>query len=437
MKNFWTHSIKPRALLLILILSVILRLGAALYLGDEMKVLPGTSDQVSYHTLALRVLQGHGFSFGEDWWPATRANEPTAHWSFLYTLFLAGVYALFGPHPLAARLIQALIVGLLQPWLTYQLARRLFNARVGLWAAFLNTVYVYFIYYAGTLMTEPFYITAILGVLLLAIRLAQPPEVRGNRVLLAVGLGLTLGAVVLLRQLFLLFIPFLLLWMFWSSRRGHAALKWVHYAIPLAILVAMIAPFTLYNAARFGQFVLLNTNSGYAFYWGNHPYYGTQFQSILSDAEYQQLLPQDKLYLDEAALDKELMRQGMQFVLDDPGRYLQLSLSRIPAYFEFLPSAESGTLSNLSRMLSFGILWPFMLVGLILAWRKRTHTFWDALASPKFLLVLFVLVYSIVHILTWTLIRYRLPVDAVLLVFAAVTFDWLVAYLLQRGKQPR
>ncbi|NMB68039.1 MAG: glycosyltransferase family 39 protein [Chloroflexi bacterium] len=432
MKNF----IRRNALLLILLLSLLLRGAAAVYLGDEVVVLPGTSDQLSYHHLALRVLDGHGFSFGEDWWPATRADEPTAHWSFLYTLYLVAVYGIFGPHPLAARLLQAVIVGLLQPWLIYQLGRQLFNQKVGLWAALLTAVYAYFIYYAATLMTEPFYISAILGALLLAIRLARPPEVRVNRLLLSLALGLVLGIAILLRQLFLLFVPFLLVWMFWASLRGNARLRLIHYALPVAIIAVMIVPFSIYNFQRFDQFVLLNTNSGFAFFWGNHPYYGTQFQSILSDEEYQSLLPEDQLYLDEAALDKELLRRGMQFVFENPGRYLQLSLSRIPAYFEFLPKAESGTLSNLSRVLSFGILWPFMLIGLILAWRRRSHRFWDALATPKFLLVLFVLVYTGIHVFTWTLIRYRLPVDAVLLVFAGVAFDWIATFLFSREKQP-
>jgi len=76
--------------------------------------------------LATRVLEGHGFTFDVNWWPVTRAGQPTAHWSYLYTFFLTLVYALFGAHPLAARLIQSLIVGLLMPWLAYRLAQRIF-----------------------------------------------------------------------------------------------------------------------------------------------------------------------------------------------------------------------------------------------------------------------------------------------------------------------
>jgi hypothetical protein len=80
------------------------RIAAALYLGNQVVDLPGTFDQISYNKLALRVLDGYGFSFGETWWPVTAAGAPTAHWSFLYTFFLVGVYFLFGANPLAARL---------------------------------------------------------------------------------------------------------------------------------------------------------------------------------------------------------------------------------------------------------------------------------------------------------------------------------------------
>jgi len=44
------------------------------------------------------------------------------------------------------------------------------------------------------------------------------------------------------------------------------------------------------------------------------------------------------------------------------------------------------------------------------------------------LLVLFVTVYTGIHLLSWALIRYRLPVDAVLLVFAGLAVRELIAW---------
>ncbi len=403
----------------IMLLAILARLAAAVYMGDQVVELPGIYDQISYNALAMRVLDGHGFSFDRDWWPITAANAPTAHWSFLYTFYLCAVYALFGPHPLAARILQAILVGFLQPYLTYLIGKRLFSAPIGLLAAWLAAGYAYFIYYSGALMTEPFYITAILGALHIAILLAdRPGSLDRRRTFLLVSFGLVLGTAVLLRQLFLLFIPFLLAWLVWKARLHNLRQSLCQLALPVVIVAGMILPFTVYNYSRFGQFVLLNTNAGYAFFWGNHPIYGTRFVGILPRemGSYEELIPTGLRSLDEAALEKALMQRGLQFILDAPGRYLLLSLSRVPVYFQFWPSSESGLISNISRVVSFGILWPFMLYGLVSLFLDGYTKHID---HPAWILVGFVSIYSAIHLLTWALIRYRLPVDAVLVIFAA------------------
>jgi 4-amino-4-deoxy-L-arabinose transferase-like glycosyltransferase len=435
-------SIKNRWLAGILILSVIFRIAGAFYMGDQVVDLPGTFDQISYNTLALRVLHGFGFTFGETWWPITPAGAPTAHWSFLYTLYLVSIYALFGPHPLAARLIQAVITGLLQPFLAYKIGKNLFSETVGLVSAGLTAIYAYFIYYDATLMTEPFFITLLLGGLYLTILIAQlSTDAEGQfpvrkGLLLSIFLGLVLGGAVLLRQLILLVIPVLLLWIWFVRRKQSLRLTLLYVSIPLIIVLVMILPFTIYNTSRFGHFVLLNTNSGYAFFWANHPIYGTHFQSILSTANYQDLIPVELRNLDEAALDQALLRRGIQFILDDPVRYVLLSMSRIPVYFMFWPSKDSGLISNISRVASFGLLWPFMLYGLYRSIAGQKQSLSDWLESSIGLLVIFVSIYSLIHLLSWSLIRYRLPVDAVLLVFAGLAVVDLTQRIILRRKLP-
>lgn len=398
--------------------SVLVRVLAALYIGNEVTWLPGTADQVSYHNLALRVVGGHGFSFGEAWWPITQANAPTAHWSYLYTLYLSAVYSIFGPIPLLARLIQVVVVGILQPVLVFALGKQVFGRRAGLVAAAVTAVYIYFVYYSAALMTESFYITAIVGLFYLLVRFAQPNVAHPWRWVLAI--GLVLGVIVLLRQLFLFVAPFLFLWVWWARYRNGGRVPVVQTVVVGVIVALMIVPFTLYNYDRFGRFVLLNTNAGYAFFWGNHPVYGTRFVPILTDIDinYEPLIPEELRSLDEAALEAELMSLGIGFVTEDPGRYVLLSLSRIPPYFQFWPSAETSLIGNISRVFSFGIMLPFMIVGIVMALRRlRWPTF---LTSPVTLLLGFAALYTAIHILTWTLIRYRLPIDAVLLLFAAL-----------------
>jgi 4-amino-4-deoxy-L-arabinose transferase-like glycosyltransferase len=420
--------------------SVLIRITAALILGNQVEVLPGTFDQISYHNLALRVLDGHGFTFDQPWWPGTPAGEPTAHWSYLYTLYLVGVYALFDASPVVARVIQAFMVGILHPLLVFLIARRVFNPTVGLIAAGLTAVYIYFIYYSGALMTESTYITVVLAILYLAMILSDKLRVNAllderfplsmkqaaifKTVSIAVTLGVCLGLAVLLRQVILIFVPILFLWMWWSGRRHHT------WAILLSglVLVAMILPISLFNYLRFDRFVLVNTNAGFAFYWANHPVYGNYFEPILPSGEYFRLLPDELQHLNEAAKDQALLWRGLDFILQDPIRYLNLSLSRIPAFFMFWPSPESTLISNVSRVASFGLMLPLMVYGLIAT--LFNHKVWidGRLKSPAMLLYFFFFFYTLIHLLSWALIRYRLPVDAVMLVFAG----WAVVDIHQK-----
>ena len=437
MKQIFAH--KP--LLAILTLSVVLRLAAAFALGNEVISLPGTADQISYHNLALRVLNGYGFTFDRAWWPATAAGEPTAHWSFLYTFYLVGIYAIFGTQPLVARIVQAILVGLLQPYLAYRLAEQLIPtagssdaAPDGLiWRLFplftagVTAIYGYFIYYSATLMTESFFIVSLMATLLLTMRLARRLNER-HTWRLAIAIGITLSLAVLLRQLFLLFLPFLFGWLLLAQRPRAWVRALAACTLASTVLLAAILPFTAYNYARFDRLVLLNTNAGYVLFWSNHPIHGTSFipTNEMGDT-YQQLIPDDLRALDEAALDQALLQKGIEYILADPLRYVQLSLSRIPAYFKFWPEATSSNLSNLSRLASFVLFLPFMLFGIgLMVNRQRLR-----LASPLSLLFIFMLVYTAIHVLTWTLIRYRLPVDAILLIFAGLALSALSPPLLR------
>jgi undecaprenyl pyrophosphate phosphatase UppP len=420
-----------RALAVIIGLSLVLRLGTAVFMGPSIEARPGVTDELSYHALAVRVVEGHGFSFGTNWWPATHADEPTAHWSFLYVLFIAAIYLVAGPLPLVARIVQASLVSVLHPWLAWRTGNRLFGPNVGLASAAITAVYGYFVYYSGTLVTEPLYIVAVLWVLDIATAIASRTTRRRAK---AIGpwllLGVAAATAILLRQAFLLMVPLVVGWTVWQLRNrrrtseaqslGALALAG-RAAIVFAVVAAAILPWTLRNYRAFGQFVPLNTNAGFVMFWANHPVHGTSFMPILSygTVNYGTMLPTDVKGLNEAALDRELFRRGLGFVKDDPVRYLRLSISRAGEYFKFWPSADSGRASNAARVLSFGLLLPLLVSGVVIAFTKSD---WASQQAPgATLLLVVVAAYTLVHLLTWTLVRYRLPVDAMAMPFAGVS----------------
>ena len=428
---------KRRWLMIIILIAILLRVAPAFYLGNEVVQLPGTFDQISYDMLAQRVLGGYGFTVASTWWPATPAGEPTAHWSYLYTLYLVAIYNLVGYYPLVARLLQAILAGLLMPWLVYRLGQRHFNDKVGLVAASLMAIYIYFIYYAAALMTETFYIIGVLWTLDMAGQLGHASDQPKNLNPVAQGLllGLALGLTVLLRQVFLIFIPILFGWLLWRSHRSgfrHILRMAGTLLVAMTMLLLLIAPWTIRNYRTFDTFVLLNTNAGFAFFWGNHPIHGYNFISILpaDGPSYQALIPSELQGLNEAELDRALLKRGLAFIQADPVRYLILSLSRMKDYFKFWPSLESSLISNVSRVFSFGVFLPFMAYGLISQLRR-------SISSEALILYLFMFTYTAIHLLSWTLIRYRLPIDAILLVFASVVLVELQEKLARRYAKPQ
>ena len=300
---------------------MLLRVGVALYLGNTLEeTRGGTYDQISYDMLAQRVATGHGFSFAVDSWPYARANQPTAFWSYLYTLYLTGVYALFGHQPLAARLLQAVAVGLLMPWLTYRIGKRAFGVRVGLIAAVLTAVYFYFIHYAASLMSEAFYIVGILWTVDVAMRLAESlvetrPSGTGRAVRLGLELGVAMAVTLLLRQVVIAFYAVLVLWLLWISARHKTTRRAVLVLLTSALTLALlISPFIIRNYRVFGELAMPNTNAGFTFFWSNHPIYGTRFEAVLSPSHgvsYQELIPPELRDLNEARLDRALLARGL------------------------------------------------------------------------------------------------------------------------------
>ncbi len=387
-------------LILILVAAALIRIPIAFYMGDQITVLPGIQDQVSYDALARSLLAGRGYSFTENWYPFTPANTPTAHWSFIYPLYLTGVYIVTGYHPLVARLLQGIVGGALMCFLVYRLGRQVVNEETGLVGAGLAAVYGYFIYYNVALMTETFFMVLVLLSLYLTIELKEnPTPVRW------VLLGFSLGLAGLLRQTILLLVPFLLFWLFLELRtRG---IRWWQFALPVVTILLLITPWTLRNYLVYRELLLLNSNAGYALFASNNPNLGTDWNNEVVVVP----VPEALTGQNEAELDRALTQRGIEFILADPTRYLWLSLDKTLEYFKFWPSSESGRMSNIVRVLSFGLYLPFMLLGLYLSFSR-----WRSFA----VLYLFILIHTCIFLLSWPAPRYRLPVDAVSMVFAAL-----------------
>ncbi len=401
-----------RLLVGLLAIALLLRVAAALYLGDDVSGLSGAHDEISYSMLGQRFAAGHGMTFPEGWYPWIEADAPQSYYSYSISLFLAGIYALFGYHPLAARLIMA-VMSTLIVWMVYLVGKRLFNEKVALLATAISAVYAYLIFYGVTLVTETPFTLALLIALYLAIRMRSGEMTGvGSWVLL----GIVLAIAVLLRMAVIFFIPILLFWLFFAIRKHTSVIM---LAVPLAIIALAVAPLALRNWQLWHQFLLLEAQFGHVFWNGNHPGHLGNFHPFIVFP-----IPEEVLALkNDVLITNTLLRMGIQNVLAQPGDFVMLTLTRLREFFLFWPTADSTLAANILRVCSFGLILPFTLYGLVVNLRRFQEL------APIYL---FGLVHTGIYAVTWTMIRYRIPLDPFFILFAAYTLVMIYSRVTQR-----
>lgn len=181
-----------------------------------------------------------------------------------YIYFLSGIYRLLGDSYAAPRIVQ-FGLGLVNAFLTWWLYRRIFGSRYALWAALAAAVYWIFVYYEGTLY-ETTWLTFLL--LLLAAALVRLQRVK---TLAAAGLaGVIFAAGVITRPNLLACVLPIAGWIWLSPPRSQSR-RWPHgMLVFLGAALLTIAPVTLRNYVKSGEWVLVSSNAGINLYAGNN-----------------------------------------------------------------------------------------------------------------------------------------------------------------------
>jgi len=214
-----------------------------------------TPDSGGYERLAVNLLAGHGFSTSTE-----APFLPNSARTPIYPTFLALIYAVAGPCPLAAIAVQV-VLSALTCVLTYRLGEQLWGDRGGRIAGLLSAVSLGSIVYANYLLTETLFTFALIAA---CERLVAYWHHRSKRDLALVGLAL--GLAILCRPI-AAYLPLvmiaLVMAMHWPS---------VRQALRSALMVAvatvlLVGPWVLRNWATYGVPMLSSiTNYNLLFY---------------------------------------------------------------------------------------------------------------------------------------------------------------------------
>ncbi len=412
-----------RLLLFFLLLRIVFELSFG---GGEI-----TGDSGSYNNYALSILGQSDWLTNPSFFGNSR--EP------MYPMFLALVYSLFGKGNFNAVYIIQAFMSVFTLYYIYRLSTAFFGEKKSIltlvWAGF----YISYLRYAGLLLRETmvfFLVISAFYYLWMFISFKKEGHLLRNKYFWLFMFLFTVLIHTDARYLF--FIPFLLI-LFILYLGYNAGL--IRYLWSLLFFVVLLVPWSIRNYVAYDAFVLINSRTldlresdERKEVWekrmnNNLINFGIMTHVNLSDdypSENERALikagsnPNNRL-------DEELhaIRQDIYPDSTFIGRkiYWIKEFWRIVRfqgdYFPFPDARFQGAWSlkhNVSSLLCYGFLLPFAIIGLIVMYNEKNRALLF-LAFP-------IVVQTILHMLMWSRDRYRMPIDAFIIIIAVYGMFW-------------
>ena len=170
-----------------------------------------------------------------------------------------------------------------------------------------------------------------------------------------------------------------------------------------------MAPWWLHNYKAYQTFVRLNLGSGVALLSGNSP----SNQSGGIDNNLNATMAPFAEIADPVARDKAMQRAALNYIKEDPGRFLIQAAKRFQRVWSPWPLTEEYS-RPLYKLISFCSFIPVLLLALVFV-VLYGRTYFRRIAP----LLLFIVYLNSLHLVFPASLRYRLPVEPFLIILAA------------------
>jgi 4-amino-4-deoxy-L-arabinose transferase-like glycosyltransferase len=363
----------------------------------------------------------HSLATGQGFASPFRVNTgPTAWMPPVYPLLLAAIFRIFGPYTFNSFLVAALL-NIFSTTLAcipvFFAGKRIAGLGVAataawLWAIFPNAILI---------PVESMWDASLSALLVATILWATIALAESQRVRDWAAYGLLWGITLLTNATLMALLPLLLAWLAYRAHKQNR--KWAaNFALSLGIAVLCCVPWTIRNYEVFHTFVPLRSGLGLQLWLGNNDNTQDIFRAerhpIYDATERVQYVQ-----MGEVAYMREKQSEALHYMLSHPAREAHLVTRRIISFCSGgTPTPLKDFLNVDSTWFRFVLLFNLLaafgaLLGIIFLIRRRSPFWFPAAIFP--------LVFPWAYYLSLVLPRYRLPIDPVVLLLAAVTLNTL------------
>jgi len=409
----------------VILLSVLLpRMIWFLLLGGSLPEPP--RDQGFYLSMTGRVASGEGISYSREmgWLRSTMTERPEfqSSWSHDpaymfgiipvetptasiepgYPILLAIVFMLTGPTSGGVFLLNCIFV-ICGAFTVWKLVKDNWGEKQAMLATLIWALYPYYIYYSAYAMTDMIHISLLPVLLLLTLRAASKSRSGFSA-------GLATGILFLVRSTALFLLPLQMVWLFIRK-------KWKAALLILAGFMICCVPWVVRNQSVLGSPVLMPTKGSLNLWMRNNPSILAIEGINIPDFIEEGINRRDLLeYPSMEGLDSELARSDLlmsrakEFIFANPLLFTYLTVMR---GIKFLSPIGGTTDHPAAKFAGILIYFPMLLISIREIFKRRKD-------GRIVLLVCVFLIYFGMHALAHGGVRYRLPVDMILMVITSL-----------------
>ena len=341
----------------------------------------------------------------------------------LYSYFLALIYSIFGHGYLFPRLIQSAI-GAVNCVMVALIGKRLFGGRAGLLAGCIAALYGPFIHFEGELLRPVLIIFLGLSMILCILSWSE------DRPIWAAIAGLFMGLSAITRENILIVLPVIVFYLWMSSKKS----RWHAPVLFIALTIIPIIPVTVNNYKKSGDLVPVSTQGGMNFYIGNSAH-SDRLTGLQPGIEWKKMAfsPREELGPDPQPSEFQswFIKKALKDISQSPTGWIGKLVKKLYLVFygeELTPNSNLDLYRERSFLLRiliskygplfipFGLLFPFFVLGIGAKGATR----------DKWLLIGFIIAYSLSLMLFHVRARYRVPIVPLMIPFAAAGILYLI-----------
>jgi len=359
--------------------------------------------------IASAIAGGRGFSS-----PLRLVDSgPSAWFTPVYPYIVAGIFKVWGIFSDKSRLIIETLncaCASLTVIPIFEIAQRTFRRGVAIGAAWAWVFLPTSLLFPITWVWDTALAALLLGLIFwatLAIRDSRStPRWAGYGALWALG--------VLTNPSILSLLPFLAGWAVWETRRN--SINWARFTATAALIFAIcLVPWTVRNYRTFGKVIVLRSNFGLELWLGNNPNVSDTWTPWLHPNDNQEEADKYKR-MGEIAYMEEKKQEGLEFMRTHPVETVQYMFRRFVENWLAITDSPADTWSSSPLYVKAFLVMNFLLtvftwLGALFAYRSRS--------AESFLYAIVLLIFPLVFYITHSSLRYRFPMDPIMMVLAA------------------